>query len=138
MRYLLDTNICVHLIRHKPAGLLQKLTSLPLGEAGVSSITVAELQYGVRKSSRPEQNAQALAMFLLPLPVADFDYKAAETYGNIRAHLESNGAPIGPLDTLIAAHAASLGAILVTSNLGEFRRVPSLSVEDWTGNGSEK
>ena len=135
MRYLLDTNTCVHLIRQKPAGLLRKLTSLPVGEAGVSSITVAELQYGVRKSSRPEQNAEALAMFLLPLPIADFDYKAAEAYGRIRAHLESSGAPIGPLDTLIAAHAASLDATLITNNPGEFGRVPQLRVEDWTGKG---
>jgi tRNA(fMet)-specific endonuclease VapC len=135
MRYLLDTNICVHLIRQRPGALLQKLTSLPVGEAGVSSVTVAELQYGVHKSSRPEQNAEALAMFLAPLPVADFDYAAAETYGRIRARLERTGAPIGPLDTLIAAHAASLDAILVTNNLGEFGRVPELRVEDWTAQG---
>jgi tRNA(fMet)-specific endonuclease VapC len=135
MRYLLDTNICVHLIRHRPAGLLQKLTSLPVGEAGVSSITVAELQYGVRRSSRPEQNAEALAMFLLPLPIADFDYKAAEAYGRIRAHLEGGGMPIGTLGTLIAAHAISLDAILITNNVGEFSRVPQLQVEDWTGKG---
>jgi tRNA(fMet)-specific endonuclease VapC len=131
MRYLLDTNICVDLIRHRSAGLLQKLTSLPVGEAGVSSITAAELQYGLRKSRRPEQNAEALAMFLAPLPIAGFDYAAAETYGRIRAHLERTGAPIGPLDTLIAAHAASLDAILVTNNAGKFSRVPDLHVEDW-------
>jgi tRNA(fMet)-specific endonuclease VapC len=132
MKYLLDTSICVHLIRHKPAGLLQKLTSLPVGEAGVSSITVAELQHGVQRSRRPEQNAEALAMFLSPLPIADFDYRAAEAYGRVRARLESSGTPIGPLDTLIAAHAASLDAILVTNNLGEFSRVPQLRVEDWS------
>jgi len=135
MKYLLDTNICVHLIRHRPPRLLEKLTSLPVGEAGVSSITVAELQYGVHKSSRPEQNAEALAMFLTPLPIADFDYRAAEAYGSIRASLEGSGAPIGPLDTLIAAHAASLDAILVTNNVGELRRVPQLRVEDWTSAG---
>ena len=132
MKYLLDINVCVHLIRHKPAGLLRELTALPVGEAGVSSITVAELQYGVHKSSRPEQNAEALAMFLSPLPIADFDYAAAEAYGRIRAQLEGVGAPIGPLDTLIAAHAASLDAILVTNNMGEFSRVLQLRVEDWS------
>jgi tRNA(fMet)-specific endonuclease VapC len=132
MRYLLDTNICVHLIRYRPAGLLQRLVALPVGEAGVSSVTVAELQYGVHKSSRPEQNSEALAMFLAPFPIADFDYAAAEAYGRIRAHLARTGTPIGPLDTLIAAHAASLGAILVTNNVGEFGRVPQLRVEDWT------
>jgi tRNA(fMet)-specific endonuclease VapC len=135
MRYLLDTNICVHLIRYRPAALLQKLTSLPVGEAGVSSITVAELQYGVYKSSRPEQNSEALAMFLAPLPIADFDYAAAEAYGRIRAHLEDAGTPIGPLDTLIAACAASMDAVLVTNNVGEFDRVPHLRVEDWTNEG---
>jgi tRNA(fMet)-specific endonuclease VapC len=88
MRYLLDTNICVHLTRHRPVVLLQKLTSLPVGEAGLSSVTAAERQYSVHKSSRPEQNAEALAMFLAPLPIADFDYAAAEAYGRFRAHLE--------------------------------------------------
>jgi len=112
--------------------LLQKLTSLPVGEAGVSSITVAELQHGVQRSRRPEQNAEALAMFLSPLPIADLDYRAAEAYGGIRAHLESSSTPIGPLDTLIAAHASSLDVILVTSNVGEFSRVPDLRVEDRT------
>ena len=71
-------------------------------------------------------------MFLAPLPIADFDYAAAEAYGRIRAHLERTGAPIGPLDTLIAAHAASMDAILVTNNVGEFIRVPGLRVEDWS------
>jgi tRNA(fMet)-specific endonuclease VapC len=132
LRYLLDTSICVHLIRQRPAGLLRKLTALPVGDAGISSITAAQLQYGVRKSHRPEQNAEALAMFLAPLAVADFDYAAAEAYGCIRAHLEQAGAPIGPLDTLIAAHAASIDAILVTNNVGEFGRVLGLRVEDWT------
>jgi len=131
MRYLLDTDICVHLIRYKPEQLLQKLTSLPVGDVGVSSITVAELHYGAQKSSRPKQNADALAMFLLPLVVADFDYQAAEVYGQIRAHLETAGKPIGPLDTLIAAHAVSLGVVLVTNNTGEFARVPQLRVETW-------
>lgn len=135
MRYLLDTNICVHLIRHKPAGLLDRLTALPVGEAGVSSITVAELQYGVHKSSRPEQNAEALAMFLAPLPIADFDYAAAEAYGRVPAQIERAGTPIGPLDMLIAAHAVSLNAVLVTGNLAEFSRVPGLRVEDWTAAG---
>jgi len=135
MKYLLDTDICIYLIRHKPEQLLRKLTALPVGDVGISSITVAELQYGVQKSSRSEQNAEALAMFLLPLVVADFDYRAAESYGRIRAHLEVNGTPIGPLDTLIAAHAASLDATLVTNNVGEFSRVPKLRVENWAGEG---
>ena len=102
-----------------------------MGDVGSQSITVAELHYGAQKSSRPKQNADALAMFLLPLVVADFDYQAAEVYGQIRAHLETAGKPIGPLDTLIAAHAVSLGVVLITNNTGELRRVPQLQSENW-------
>ena len=131
MRYMLDTDACIHLIRHQSASLLEKLTSLPVGDAGVSSITVAELQYGVKKSDHPRQNAEALTMFLLPLSVADFNYQAAEAYGRIRAHLETAGIPIGAPDTLIAAHAESLDATLITNNVREFSRVPQLRVENW-------
>ena len=131
MRYLLDTNICIHIIRQKPAGLLSRLTTLSIGDVGLSTITVAELQVGVRKSRDPGRNAEALALFLLPLEIAAFDYAAAEAYGRIRAALESAGTPIGPLDTLIAGHAASLDAILVTDNVAEFSRVPGLLIENW-------
>ena len=131
MKYLLDTNICIQIIRQKPAGLLSRLTSLPVGDVGLSAITVAELQVGVRKSRDPGRNAEALTLFLLPLEIAAFDYAAAEAYGRIRAALESAGTPIGPLDTLIAGHAASLDAILVTDNLAEFSRVPGLLIENW-------
>ena len=131
MRYLLDTNICIHIIRQKPAGLLSRLTTLSIGDVGLSTITVAELQVGVRKSRDPGRNAEALALFLLPLEIAAFDYAAAEAYGRIRAALESAGTPIGPLDTLIAGHAASLDAILVTDNVAEFSRVPGLRIENW-------
>jgi tRNA(fMet)-specific endonuclease VapC len=131
MRYLLNTNICIQIIRQKPAGLLSRLTSLPVGDVGLSAITVAELQVGVRKSRDPGRNADALTLFLLPLEIAAFDYAAAEAHGRIRAALESAGAPIGPLDTLIAGHAASLDAILVTDNVAEFSRVPGLRIENW-------
>jgi tRNA(fMet)-specific endonuclease VapC len=129
--YLLDTNICIHLIRYKPVALLERLTSLPVGDVGVSAITVAELQAGVRKSREPERNAEALAMLLLPLVVADFDYAATEAYGRVRAYLESAGTPIGPLDTLIAGHAVSLDSVLITDNVGEFGRIPQLRIENW-------
>ena len=131
VRYLLDTDLCIYMIRHKPEQLLRRLTSLPVGDVGISSITAAELQYGVQRSSRPEQNAEALILFLLPLVIADFDYQAAEVYGRIRARLENDGKPIGPLDTLIAAHAASMDATLVTNNVKEFDRVPKLRIENW-------
>jgi tRNA(fMet)-specific endonuclease VapC len=131
MRYLLDTDICIQIIRQKPAGLLSRLTSLPVGDVGLSAITVAELQVGVRKSRDPDRNTEALTLFLLPLEIAAFDYAAAEAYGRIRATLESAGAPIGLLDTLIAGHAASLHVILVTDNVTEFSRVPDLRIENW-------
>lgn len=101
---------------------------MPVLEA---NITVSELRYGVEKSTRPQQNRAALEQFLLPLEVMGFGEEATKHYGCIRATLESRGTPIGPLDTLIAAHALSLGATLVT-NTREFERVPDLRMEDWT------
>ena len=131
MKYLLDTNICIALIRQKPAVLIQRLTSLQPGDAGISSITLAELFLGVEKSARPEQNMSALEQFLLPLDLADFDLDAALAYGRIRMDLERTGQLIGSMDMLIAAHAVSVDAILVTNNVQEFRRVKGLLVEDW-------
>ena len=131
MRYLLDTNICIQIIRRKPSELLARLTALPMGDVGLSTITAAELHVGVQKSRDPARNAEALTLFLLPLEIASFDYAAAEAYGRIRAALESAGTPIGPLDTLIAGHAASLDVILVTDNVAEFSRVPGLRIENW-------
>ena len=131
MRYLLDTNICIQIIRRKPSELLSRLTALPMGDVGLSTITAAELHVGVQKSRDPARNAEALTMFLLPLEIAAFDYAATEAYGRIRAALESAGTPIGPLDTLIAGHAASLNVILVTDNVTEFSRVPGLRIENW-------
>ena len=131
MRYLLDTNICIQIIRRKPSELLSRLTALPVGDVGMSTITVAELHVGVQKSRDPARNAEALTMFLLPLEIAAFDYAAAEAYGRIRAALESAGTPIGPLETLIAGHAVSLNTTLVTDNVAEFSRVPGLQIENW-------
>ena len=131
MKYLLEPNICIALIRQKPAALLQRLTSLQPGEVGISSITLAELTYGAAKSSHPKQNLSALEQFILPLDLADFDQKAARAYGQIRASLEHTGVVIGSMDMLIAAHAISLNAILVTNNTREFQRVRGLVIEDW-------
>ena len=133
MRYMLDTNACIALIKRKPAAALRRFAALIPGDVGVSSITLAELRYGVAKSAAVEKNAEALAEFLVPLEIADFGTDAAEAYGRVRAGLEKAGTPIGPLDTQIGAHAVSLGAILVTNNAREFRRIPGLKVEDWTG-----
>ncbi|TAH48394.1 MAG: type II toxin-antitoxin system VapC family toxin [Chloroflexota bacterium] len=132
MKYMLDTNICIELIRRQPTNLVKQLTSLRVGDIGISAITVAELQHGVSKSRNPEQNLAALEQFLLPLAIADFGYDAAVAYGQLRAHLERKGALIGSMDLLIAAHALSLEVTLVTNNIKEFTRVPQLNVEDWT------
>jgi tRNA(fMet)-specific endonuclease VapC len=132
MRYMLDTNICIYVIRGKPAGLLQKLTSYPISDIAVSSVTVAELQFGVQRSNYPQQNQLALNQFLVPLNILDFDYDAATAYGEVRAYLEAQGTPIGSLDTLIAAHALSRNLTLVTNNTREFSRVSGLLIEDWS------
>ena len=131
MRYLLDTNICIYLIKKQPPAVLEKFEQFSVGEIGVSSITVAELWFGVQKSRYSSQNQIALEQFLIPLIALDFDHKAAITYGKLRATLETQGAPIGPLDTMIAAHALSLGLTVVTGNEREFRRVSGLKVQNW-------
>ncbi|MCY7420685.1 MAG: type II toxin-antitoxin system VapC family toxin [Chitinophagaceae bacterium] len=101
------------------------------GEVAISMITVSELYYGARKSANKEKNFLALNKFFLPFNILDFDIAAANSYGIIRTELESKGIPIGPLDTLIAAHAISLDYILVTNNEREFTRVSGLQVENW-------
>lgn len=132
MRFLLDTNVCIDMIRGKSDRILPRLRRCRPGDVGISSITLAELWHGVAKSRDPEGNAAALEGFLLPLEVLDFGEAAALAYGAIRASLEKVGTPIGSMDTLIAAHAVSLGVTLVTSNTREFRRVRTLVVIDWT------
>jgi tRNA(fMet)-specific endonuclease VapC len=131
MRFMLDTDSCIALIKRKSGKILRRITSLAAGEAGISAVTLAELRFGVAKSAEKERNSEALEEFLLPLEIADFDEAAALAYGNVRTALESTGKPIGPLDTLIGAHAISLRAVLVTHNTREFRRIPGLSVDDW-------
>ena len=131
MRFMLDTDTCIALIKRKPAPALRRLTSLAPGEAAISAITLAELRFGVEKSAARDRNDRALDAFVLPLEVADFDEAAAAAYGAVRSALEKAGTPIGPLDTQIGAHALSLGAALVTHNVREFRRVPGLTVVDW-------
>ncbi len=104
---------------------------MPFGTIGISSITLAELQYGVMKSSSPAKNQDALEKFLTPLQVFDFGFEQTIIYGKVRADLEKRGTPIGPMDTLIASHAISLNMALVTNNEKEFRRIPELLVENW-------
>ncbi len=130
MRYMLDTNICIYLINDRPATVRKRLEALNPGDAGVSSITVAELAYGVAKT-RSSRNRSALESFLLPLEIADFGLDAAMVYGDVRAAVEQKGTPIGPLDMEIAAHAVALDVILVTNNQREFSRVAGLRCENW-------
>jgi len=131
MKWMLDTNVCIAIIRCQPESALKRLRGKAIGQVGISSITLAELEFGAAKSQRSEQARLALAEFLLPLEIAPFDDAAAAAYGPVRAALEKKGKPIGPLDTLIAAHALALGTVLVTNNTREFARLPGLSVEDW-------
>lgn len=131
MRWLLDTDTVIALMRGASPRLDRRVGARPIGQIGVSSITLAELMYGVARSSRPGENATALRAFLEPLEAAPFDAAAASAYGPLRQHLGAKGTPIGLLDTLIAAHALSLEAVLVTGNVREFRRVAGLRVENW-------
>lgn len=132
MEYFLDTNICIYIIKKRPARVFDKLITLPLGSVGISSVTLAELQYGIAKSTNPDKNKEALEKFLTPIEIMDFDSNASEEYGQIRAELEKKGTPIGALDLLIAAHAKCLDLILVTNNEKEFARIPDLKIENWT------
>lgn len=131
MKYLLDTNICIYIIKKRPLEVFEKFKILPLGSVGISTVTLAELQYGVKKSKQQEKNQLALNQFLLPLEILSFDADAASEYGYVRSQLEERGIPIGPLDTMIAAHAKLLKLTLVTNNEREFSRVPDLAIENW-------
>ena len=132
MKYLIDTNICIYIMNKRPAGIIEKFKQFELGDVGISTITVSELQYGVAKSIHRKENQQRLEQFMAPLEILAYDEMAAEVYGDIRFHLEKYGQPIGPLDVLIAAHALSKNLILVTNNDKKFKRVKNLQVENWT------
>jgi tRNA(fMet)-specific endonuclease VapC len=131
MRYLLDTNMCIYIIRKKPSQVLERFKTFRITEIGISTITLSELEYGVAKSSQPDQNREALIEFLTPLEILPFDEGAARFYGEIRAHLEKKGKPIGAMDLLIASHAISLSVPLVTNDIRGFKGIPGLQLENW-------
>ena len=131
MKVMLDTNICIYIIKERPRSVLERFRAFQVGDIGISTITLAELQYGAVKSGRPRQNREALKGFVAPLDVVSFDGAASEAYGEIRTALEKSGRPIGGMDLLIAAHARSLDVSLVTNNEREFKRVRGLRVENW-------
>jgi tRNA(fMet)-specific endonuclease VapC len=131
--YLLDTNICIYIIKKKPPAVLKRLKSRLKKEIFVSSITVAELEYGVSKSAFPERNKLALIGFLSAFSILDFNDRDAVEYGEIRTELERKGMIIGPMDLLIAAQARAGKLVLVTNNVREFERVEGLGLENWAG-----
>ncbi len=131
MRFMLDTNVCIDLIRRKTPTILHNLRRTNPQDVCVSVVTLSELEYGVAKSAAPERNRLALTEFMAPIAVLAYGDLVAPVYGRIRAQLEAKGEGIGSLDTLIAAHALSANLILVTNNEREFRRVPDLRMVNW-------
>ena len=131
MRYMLDTNICIYAIKHKPEKVLEELQRHDPSDVCISAVTYAELIHGVEKSAAIEKNRLALSLLLANIEIFDFDAKAADCYGKIRAELEKKGSPIDPLDMMIAGHARSLEFTLVTNNMKEFSRVSGLRQENW-------
>ncbi|MHB1201365.1 MAG: type II toxin-antitoxin system tRNA(fMet)-specific endonuclease VapC [Polaromonas sp.] len=127
---LLDTNICIYIVNAKPPAVLARFQQYRLGDIGLCSVVAAELAFGVAKSGSA-RNRQALEMFLAPLTILPFDAPSVWAYGDLRADLERRGTPIGSLDTMIAAHALSQQAMLVTNNTREFAKVPGLQLDNW-------
>jgi tRNA(fMet)-specific endonuclease VapC len=131
LRFLLDTNICIYIVKARPQHILERFTKLAVGEAAMSVVTFGELEFGTRKSSKAPSLA-TLAQIRTLIPALPIDVAVAEQYGRLRAELEAAGKSIGSKDLWIAAHAKALKAILVTNNRREFDRVPGLQVEDWS------
>lgn len=127
---LLDTNICIYIINAKPPAVLERFRQYRMGDIGLCSVVAAELAFGVAKSDSA-RNRQALEMFLAPLIILPFDTAAVWVYGDLRADLERRGTRIGSLDTMIAAHALSQQALLISNNTREFSKVPGLQLDNW-------
>ena len=129
--YMLDTNICIYLIKKRPPNLLEKFKSIRTKNICVSVVTYAELTYGVERSSSKKMNQKIVTGFISHLDVLPWDMDAADHYGKLRSGLEKKGTPIGNMDMLIASHALSEKCTLVSNNLRAFKRVPSLKYENW-------
>jgi tRNA(fMet)-specific endonuclease VapC len=134
MQYMLDTNICIYVIKNYPPELRERFNTLA-EQLCMSSITLAELYCGAEKSTRRFENLQAIEQFRARLEVLAFSEKAAAHFGQIRADSERLGAPVGPLDMLIGAHARAEGLTVVTNNERKFRRLPGVQVENWVDGG---
>ena len=128
---MLDTNVAIHTIRHRPSGVRAKFIAQQ-GRMGISTVTLMELVYGAEKSTQPDRNMRDIEAFASRLELLPYDREAAMHTGRIRAELARAGTPIGPYDQMIAGHARSRGLIVVTANTEEFKRVPGILVEDWT------
>ncbi len=131
IQYLLDTNICIAMIKDRPARMRIRFSGLSTEEVGISSIVAAELWYGVALSEKKKQNEAALRDFLDYVAILNWPYEASPIYGQIRTILQKKGTPIGAMDLLIASHTLWLDAVLVTENTREFQRVPDLKIENW-------
>ena len=131
MKYLLDTNICIEMIRRPSVAAVERCEAHAEEGIGLSAITYSELAFGCAESSNPAKNRQTLEKFLSPLEVLDFPAAAGQDYARLRLHLEKRGQIIDPSDLLIAAHCLHLNSALVTNNDREFRRVPGLRVVNW-------
>ena len=131
MKYMLDTNICIYIIKKKPEKVFQRFRMLKAGDVCISSITLAELEHGVQKSEYKERNTIALTCFLAPVDILAFNDMAALEYGRIRADLEKSGNVIGSFDLLIAAHCLAEDLTLVSNNAAEFQRIAGLRLENW-------
>ena len=129
--YMLDTDTCSYIIRERPIGVLERVRKLAMEQICISTVTYAELLYGVERSSSKRINRPIIDDFVRHLDVIEWDNAAAEQYGRIRAELEAGGKPIGAMDMMIAAHAKSIKAVLVTNNQKHFARIKGLKVENW-------
>jgi tRNA(fMet)-specific endonuclease VapC len=128
---LLDTNICIYIIKRNPIEVRRRFRGYATGELGVSSVTVAELYFGAFRSQHGSQDLAALEDFILSLVVLPFDEEAATEYGRLRTDLVQKGTPLGPIDMFIAAHSLHLDVPLITNNVREFSMVPGLRIENW-------
>jgi len=128
---MLDTNICIYIIKNRPQQVRERFKEFKIGELCISTITVSELMYGAYKSEFVEKNLKAIESFLLPFEIVDYDTSASIEYGKIRAYLEKKGQVIGNMDMQIAGHALALDLILVTNNIKEFIRVDGLKLDNW-------
>ena len=131
IQYMLDTNICIYIIKQKPQKVFDYFNNLKVGQVCISAITFSEMQFGIANSSMPEKNQEALNQFLAPIDILDYPAEASPIYGELRAKLKACGKLIGSHDMLIAAHALCQSLVLVTNNTQEFSRVAGLQYENW-------